>query len=354
MSQALDDIKQLGTQIQDRLNAASTLKELEDERVSLLGRSGALTAILRGLGQLEPADRGTVGKAANELRVEAEALLEQRKSVLASAAMDEKVAAGRLDITLPGRTMPLGAQHLISQIRDEIIDIFAGIGYRVAEGPEVELDFYNFTALNHEPQHPARSASDTFYVVDRSGDEHTGPEPSEVLLRTHTSPVQVRTMKHTEPPIYILAPGKVYRRDAADPTHLPQFTQMEGLVVDEDITFADLRGTLDYFVKEMFGADRKTRFRPHFFPFTEPSAEVDVSCGICDGAGCRFCGNTGWIEILGCGMVDPKVFMHSDIDSDRYTGFAFGMGVDRIAALRYDIPDIRILIEGDMRFLRQF
>ncbi|MCL2403036.1 MAG: phenylalanine--tRNA ligase subunit alpha, partial [Coriobacteriia bacterium] len=261
---------------------------------------------------------------------------------------------GRLDVTLPGRTTPLGAQHLISRIRDEIVDIFAGIGYSVAEGPEAELEFFNFTALNHSIQHPARSASDTFYLHDLSGEEHSGPEPSELVLRTHTSPVQVRTMQRQEPPIYILAPGKVYRRDAADPTHLPQFTQMEGLVVDRDITFADLRGTLDYFVKEMFGKDRKTRFRPHFFPFTEPSAEVDVSCGICDGSGCRFCGNTGWIEILGCGMVDPEVFKHAGVDPDVYTGFAFGMGVDRIAALRYDIPDIRILIDGDMRFLRQF
>ena len=351
---SLDDIQQLRTQIKDRLESASTLKELDDERVSLLGRSGALTAILRGLGSLAPEERATLGKAANELRVEAEALLEARKATLAGAAMDAKLAAGRLDVSLPGRTLPLGSQHLISRIRDEIIDIFTTIGYGVAEGPEAELDFFNFTALNHEPQHPARSASDTFYLVDRSDDEHTGPEPSEVLLRTHTSPVQIRAMQREEPPIYILAPGKVYRRDAADPTHLPQFTQMEGLVVDEGITFADLRGTLDYFVREMFGKSRKTRFRPHFFPFTEPSAEVDVSCGICEGSGCRFCGNTGWIEILGCGMVDPNVFIHSGVDPEKYTGFAFGMGVDRIAALRYDIPDIRILVEGDMRFLRQF
>jgi phenylalanyl-tRNA synthetase alpha chain len=353
-SASADDVAQLKALLKERVESASTLKELEHERVSLLGRNGTLTAILRGLGSLEPEKRGPVGKIANELRAETEKLLEARKSELASAALDEKLAAGRLDISLPGRSSPLGAQHLISRIRDEIIDIFAAIGYSVAEGPEVELDFFNFTALNHEPQHPARSASDTFYVVDRSDDEHTGPEPSEVVLRTHTSPVQIRAMQRTEPPIYILAPGKVYRRDTADPTHLPQFTQMEGLVVDKGITFADLRGTLDYFCKEMFGKDRKTRFRPHFFPFTEPSAEVDVSCGVCGGSGCRFCGNTGWIEILGCGMVDPNVFIHSGVDPEKYTGFAFGMGVDRIAALRYDIPDIRVLIEGDMRFLRQF
>ena len=355
---AIDDIEQLKAQIREKIGHAPTLELLEQERVEMLGRKGTLTALLRGLGALEPEERAIVGKLANEARAAAEVMLEERKSELTARALDQKLAEGRLDVSLPGRAAPLGAQHLISRIRDEIVDIFANIGYSVAEGPEAELDFYNFTALNHEPQHPARSASDTFYLVDplveNEDDKHTGPEPSEVVLRTHTSPVQVRTMKHQKPPIYILAPGKVYRRDAADPTHLPQFTQMEGLVVDRGITFADLRGTLDYFVKEMFGKDRKTRFRPHFFPFTEPSAEVDVSCGICDGSGCRFCGNTGWIEILGCGMVDPKVFTHSDVDPDIYTGFAFGMGVDRIAALRYDIPDIRILVEGDMRFLRQF
>ncbi|MCL2606375.1 MAG: phenylalanine--tRNA ligase subunit alpha [Coriobacteriia bacterium] len=351
---AIDDIEQLKTQIREKIGHAPTLEILDQERIELLGRKGALTALLRGLGELAPEERAIVGKLANEARAAAETLLEERKSELTARALDDQLAAGRLDVSLPGRMMPLGAQHLISRIRDEIIDVFMGIGYAVAEGPEAELDFYNFTALNHSMQHPARSASDTFYLVDRSESEHAGPEPSEVLLRTHTSPVQVRTMQREKPPIYVLAPGKVYRRDTADPTHLPQFTQMEGLVVDCDITFADLRGTLDYFVKEMFGKDRKTRFRPHFFPFTEPSAEVDVSCGICDGSGCRFCGNTGWIEILGCGMVDPEVFMHSGVDTETYTGFAFGMGVDRIAALRYDIPDIRILVDGDMRFLRQF
>ena len=349
-----DDIKKLEQQIQEKLGLAPTLENLDKERVELLGRKGTLTAMLRTLGTLEPEERAAVGKALNALRAEAESILESRKALLSSAVMDEKLAAGRLDVTLPGRSMPLGAQHLISQIRDEIVDIFGSIGYTVAEGPEAELDFYNFTALNHEPQHPARSASDTFYVVDRSGDEHTGPEPSEVVLRTHTSPVQARVLAREKPPIYVLAPGKVYRRDAADPTHLPQFTQMEGLAVDEGITFADMRGTLDYFVKEMFGKNRRTRLRPHFFPFTEPSAEVDVSCGVCDGSGCRFCGNTGWIEIMGCGMVDPMLYTYADMDPHNYTGFAFGMGVDRIAALRYDIPDIRILIEGDMRFLRQF
>ena len=224
----------------------------------------------------------------------------------------------------------------------------------MAEGPEVELDYYNFTALNTPADHPARSLADTFYVRDLSGDVAAVTGESDVLLRTQTSPVQVRYMECNAPPIYIIAPGKVYRRDIADPSHLPQFTQIEGLVVDEGITFGDLKGTLEQFVEALFGEKRRTRLRPHFFPFTEPSAEVDVSCGICDGAGCRFCKGTGWLEILGCGMVDPNVLGFCDIDAERYTGFAFGMGVERIAALRYNIPDLRMLLEGDMRFLRQF
>jgi phenylalanyl-tRNA synthetase alpha chain len=350
----LDELETLRQNGLKDIGSASTLDGLDAIRVSYLGKKGSLTGILRGLGSLSAAERPAAGKVSNEVRQALEAALDERKAHLSEAALDLKLASERLDITLPGRAHPLGAQHLINRIRDEIIEVFVGIGYSVAEGPEVELDFYNFTALNHDPQHPARSASDTFYIKDLSGDAHEGPEPSEVLMRTHTSPVQIRTMTKQEPPIYILAPGKVYRRDVADPTHLPQFTQIEGLVVDKDITFADLKGTLDYFVREVFGPDRRTRFRPHFFPFTEPSAEVDVSCGICGGDGCRFCGYTGWIEILGCGMVDPNVFEHVGIDPEVYSGFAFGMGADRIAALRYDIPDIRMLIEGDMRFLRQF
>ena len=257
-------------------------------------------------------------------------------------------------MTLPGRAHPVGSRHLIEQIRTEVIDIFLGLGYKIAEGPEVELDYYNFTALNTPPDHPARSLQDTFYVRDLSGEQADIEGESDVLLRTHTSPVQVRVMEKSEPPIYVLAPGKVYRRDIADPSHLPQFTQIEGLVVDEGITFGDLKGTLNHVCKAIFGPDRRTRFRPHFFPFTEPSAEVDVSCGICDGKGCRFCKGSGWLEILGCGMVDPNVFGYAGIDPERYSGFAFGMGVERIAALKYNIPDLRMLLEGDMRFLRQF
>ncbi len=336
------------------IDAAADLAGLDAVRVAYLGKKGSLTGVLRGLGSLSAEERPAVGKTANEVRVALEEALEARKTDLEAVAFSARVAADAVDVTLPGRAQPIGSRHLISRITAEITDIFIGLGYQVAEGPEVELDYYNFTALNTPPDHPARSLADTFYVRDLSGDEASVKGESDVLLRTQTSPVQVRTMEHGKPPIYVLSPGRVYRRDIADPSHLPQFTQVEGLVVDEGITFADLKGTLDHFVREMFGPDRKTRFRPHFFPFTEPSAEVDVSCGICEGVGCRFCKNSGWLEILGCGMVDPNVFGYVGIDSERYTGFAFGMGVERIAALKYNVPDLRMLVEGDMRFLRQF
>ncbi|HET6350973.1 MAG TPA: phenylalanine--tRNA ligase subunit alpha [Coriobacteriia bacterium] len=337
-----------------QIAAAADLATLDAVRVAFLGKKGSLTAVLRGLGSLSAEERPAVGKTANEVRVAIEEALDARKSALSAVAMEARLTAEAIDVTLPGRAQPIGSRHLINRITDEITDVFLGLGYTIVEGPEVELDYYNFTALNTPPDHPARSSADTFYVRDLSGDEAIVRGESDVLLRTQTSPVQVRTMEHEKPPIYVIAPGRVYRRDIADPSHLPQFTQVEGLVVDEGITFADLKGTLDHFVKEIFGADRRTRFRPHFFPFTEPSAEVDVSCGICAGDGCRFCKNSGWIEILGCGMVDPNVFGYVDIDPERYTGFAFGMGVERIAALKYNVPDLRMLLEGDMRFLRQF
>lgn len=350
----LQELDEILNSANEAIAASGTSDELDAVRVSFLGRKGSLTTVLKSLGSIEKEQRAAVGKRANEVRVAVEEALAKRGGEHKQEELKARIDAEKLDVSLPGRYRPIGTEHLINRIRDEISEIFLNIGYQVAEGPEVELEFNNFTALNHTPEHPARLASDTFYVVDRSGDEHEGTEPSEVLLRTHTSPVQVRTMLKQEPPIAIIAPGKVYRRDIPDPTHLPQFTQVEGLVIDEGISFAHLKGTLDYFVKEMFGADRKARFRPHFFPFTEPSAEVDISCGICGGEGCRFCGNTGWIEILGCGMVDPNVFKFAGVDADKYSGFAFGMGVERIAALKYDIPDLRMLIEGDMRFLRQF
>ena len=333
---------------------AEGLSALDDVRVAYLGRQGSLTAILRGLGSLPSDERPLAGKLSNEVRVALEAALEQRHGELSAADLHARIDAEAVDVTLPGRARPVGSRHLIEQIRAEVIDVFLGLGYRVAEGPEVELDYYNFTALNTPPDHPARSLQDTFYVRDLSGETADIAGESDVLLRTHTSPVQVRVMEKTKPPIYVLSPGKVYRRDVADPSHLPQFTQIEGIVVDEGITFGDLKGTLDHVCKAVFGPDRRTRFRPHFFPFTEPSAEVDVSCGICGGEGCRFCKGTGWLEILGCGMVDPNVFAYVGIDPEKYSGFAFGMGVERIAALKYNIPDLRMLLEGDMRFLRQF
>ncbi|MDP2182393.1 MAG: phenylalanine--tRNA ligase subunit alpha [Actinomycetota bacterium] len=350
----IQDLEALRKRALVEIAAAGDLAVLDEVRVAYLGKKGSLTAVLRGLGQLSAEERPAVGKTSNEVRISLEAALEERKLALGSAALEAKVAADAVDVTLPGRARLPGREHLIEQIRREVEDIFLGLGYRIVEGPQVELDYYNFTALNHPPAHPARAATDTFYVRDLESGAVTATGESDVLLRTHTSPVQVHVMENEKPPIYVLAPGKVYRRDIADPSHLPQFTQIEGLVVDEGITFADLKGTLDYFCKEMFGTDRRTRFRPHFFPFTEPSAEVDVSCGICAGAGCRFCKGTGWLEILGCGMVDPNVYGYVDIDPERYTGFAFGMGVERIAALKYDLPDLRMLVEGDMRFLRQF
>lgn len=334
--------------------AADQVTTLGAVRVAYLGKKGELTAILRGLGSLSAEERPIVGKTSNEVRQEIEAALDERRGELEHRALEERVSADAIDVTLPGRGRLPGREHLIEMITRQVVDVFVGLGYRIAEGPQVELDYYNFTALNHPPAHPARAATDTFYVRDLETGTARATGESDVLLRTHTSPVQVRVMENEAPPIYVLAPGKVFRRDIADPSHLPQFTQCEGLVVDEGITFGDLKGTLDYFCKEMFGHDRKTRFRPHFFPFTEPSAEVDVSCGICGGDGCRFCKYTGWLEILGCGMVDPNVFGYVDIDTERFSGFAFGMGVERIAALKYNIPDLRMLVEGDMRFLRQF
>ncbi len=336
------------------ISGAEDLAALDGVRVAYLGRQGSLTAILRGLGSLPLDERPLAGKLSNEVRVALEAALDQRLGELSAADLTARIDAEAVDVTLPGRGRPVGSRHLIEQIRAEVIDVFLGLGYRIAEGPEVELDYYNFTALNTPPDHPARSLQDTFYVRDLSGETADIDGESDVLLRTHTSPVQVRVMEKSKPPIYVLSPGKVYRRDVADPSHLPQFTQIEGIVVDEGITFGDLKGTLDHVCKAVFGPDRRTRFRPHFFPFTEPSAEVDVSCGICGGEGCRFCKGTGWLEILGCGMVDPNVFAYVGIDPEKYSGFAFGMGVERIAALKYNIPDLRMLLEGDMRFLRQF
>lgn len=351
-----DDLKSIEAQVTEKLAQAQSLEELEALRVSVLGKKGSLTAIMRSMGQVAPEDRPAMGQLANTVRAGVEAQLKARKDVLSQQAMERRLAADAVDITLPGRQLSLGTQHLISQIRDEIEDIFVGLGYTVEDGPYVETTYYNFTALNAPEDHPSRSAKDTFYVVDNApeGKEKHVQGESDILLRTQTSGVQAHVMENTKPPIYMICPGKVFRPDTADANHLPQFTQVEGLVVDEGITFGDLKGTLDYFCREIFGKDRATRYRPHFFPFTEPSCEVDVSCGVCHGEGCRFCKNTGWLEILGCGMVDPNVFVNCGVDPEKYTGFAFGIGVERVACLRYDLPDLRMLMTGDMRFLNQF
>lgn len=350
----VEEVNALRTSTLDRIATAADTEALEAIRIEVVGKSGTLTSYLRSMGQVPKEERAEVGKTVNAVRNEVEAALESKKAALSATELEAKMAADAVDITLPGRSQQMGTRHLINAITDEIAEVFLGLGYTVATGPEVETDWYNFTALNAPADHPSRSMQDTFYVVDKSGDEANVKGESDVLLRTQTSGVQVHVMEDQELPIYIIAPGKVYRRDVADPSHLPQFTQVEGLVVDKGITFGDLKGTLDYFCKQMFGPERKTRFRAHFFPFTEPSAEVDVSCGICHGEGCRMCKGTGWLEILGCGMVDPNVLRMSGIDPEIYSGFAFGVGVERVACLKYNVPDLRMLLEGDMRFLRQF
>lgn len=350
----VDDLNALEAKTLSRIDSANTLEQLEEVRISVLGKSGSLTGYLRNMGNVPKEERAEVGKTVNAVRNTVEDALETRKADLAAAKLEESISASAVDVTLPGRSQQIGSRHLINRMIDEMTDIFLGLGYTVGYGPEVETDYYNFTALNAPADHPSRSMQDTFYVLDRSGDSSQVKGESDVLLRTQTSGVQVHSMEDWDLPIYMIAPGKVYRRDVADPSHLPQFHQIEGLAIDKGITFGDLKGTLDYICKAIFGPDRTTRFRAHYFPFTEPSAEVDVSCGICHGEGCRMCKGTGWLEILGCGMVDPNVLEMSGIDPEVYSGFAFGIGVERVACLKYNVPDLRMLLEGDMRFLRQF
>ena len=347
----LERIDELRAQAGAAIAAAEGTDALEQVRVSFLGRKAELPNLLRGVADLEPKERGAVGKAANEARKSLERALDERRHALERHELDARLARDVVDVTLPGSPIqPVGRLHLLSATLREIEDVFLGLGFRVVQGPEVEHVYYNFDALNHSPTHPARLWSDTFYVSD------------DVLLRTHTSPMQVRSMEQHPPPLYIVVPGRVYRRDS-DATHTPQFHQVEGLAVDEDITLADLQGTLLTFARAIFGDAREVRLRPHFFPFTEPSVEVDVSCFNCreghlgDGSRCPLCKGTGWIEILGAGMVDPNVFGYvreHGYDPERYTGFAFGMGVERIAMLRHGVPDLRLFYENDLRFLEQF
>ena len=313
---------------------------LEQARVKFLGRKGLITQALRSLGSLPAEVRPQFGQEANRLKKLLEVHLEEAQERLKKEALQAETAAG-VDVTLPGRRLDLGRLHPITQIAREICDIFVRMGFQVVEGPEIETDYYNFEALNIPKDHPARDMQDTFYISDN------------IVLRTHTSPMQVRVMEQRQPPVRIIAPGKTFRRDS-DLTHTPMFHQVEGLLVDQDISFADLKGVLTVFVHEMFGPEVSLRFRPSFFPFTEPSAEVDIQCVICRGAGCRVCSQTGWLEILGSGMVDPEVFGFVNYDPEVYTGFAFGMGIERIAMLKYGIDDLRLFFDNDLRFLKQF
>ena len=338
----LNALQQIRQQAAEALAQAGDLKALDDLRVKYLGKKGELTAILKQMGKLSAEERPKVGQLANEVRSGIEALVEERTAAVKAALLDQKLALEKLDVTMPGRAAPLGKLHPLTKVLEEVKEIFLGMGFSVAEGPEVETDYYNFEALNIPKDHPARDTQDTFYISDN------------VLLRTQTSPVQVRVMEQKKPPIRIISPGRVYRSDALDATHSPLFHQIEGLVIDKNITFADLKGTLQEFARELFGPETKTKFRPHHFPFTEPSAEVDVSCFKCGGKGCRFCKGSGWIEILGCGMVHPNVLRMCGIDPEEYTGFAFGVGLERIALLKYEIDDMRLLYENDIRFLKQF
>jgi phenylalanyl-tRNA synthetase alpha chain len=321
---------------------ARSTSDLEQIRVRILGRSGELTGLLRALGSTPAADRPRVGAEANAAKAQLEDRIAARVEALKAQEREQALAAERLDLTLPGRRVPAGAVHPITRVLDEVIEIFEGLGFSVAEGPEVESDYYNFEALNIPRDHPARDMQDTFYLSP------------DTLLRTHTSPVQIRAMKAQRPPVRIIMPGKVFRRDLADPTHSPMFHQVEGLAVDRHITMADLKATLELFAREMFGPRSTTRFRPSFFPFTEPSAEVDVRCFKCGGEGCRFCKQSGWLEILGSGMVHPNVLRHVGYDPEDVTGWAFGMGIERVAALKYEVDDIRLYFENDLRFLAQF
>ncbi len=325
------------------LDAAGSLEDLNETRIKYLGKKGALTQVLRGMGKLSAEERPRIGQAANEIRSAIEERLAARTDELKVAVQEQRLRREVIDVTLPGTPVQWGGKHPLTRVRENIQDIFLGLGYVIAEGPEVETDYYNFEALNLPQDHPARDMQDTFFV---SGGN---------LLRTHTSPVQVRFMEKTAPelPVKIIVPGKVYRRDD-DATHSPMFHQVEGLAIDRRITFSDLKGTLDLFAREMFSPDTRTRFRPSYFPFTEPSVEVDISCVMCRGKGCRVCSHTGWLEILGAGMVHPRVLEVSGYDSEEVTGFAFGMGVERIAMLKYGIDDMRLLFENDLRFLQQF
>ena len=337
-----DQLNKILQDTKEKLAKAKEHADIEDIRVKVLGKKGELTAILKSMGQLSKEERKELGQAANKARAEIEQLINDKFDEAKAAAKALRFKMERIDVTEPGKEIDLGVKHPLTITIEEISRIFMSMGFSIAEGPEVETVFYNFDALNAGPNHPARDWSDTFYIND------------DVLLRTQTSPVQVRTLLKQKPPIKVISPGRCFRCDTPDATHSPMFHQVEGLVVDEGITMADLKGTLDSMAKQLFGSSTKTKFRPHHFPFTEPSAEMDVTCFKCGGKGCRVCKGSGWIEILGCGMVHPSVLKVGDLDTEKYTGFAFGLGVERVAMLKYGVDDIRLFYENDMRFIEQF
>ena len=339
MKQQLENIRQLSL---EQIAAATTPAEIDDIRVRVLGKKGEVTAILKQMGKLSAEERPVMGALANEVREVVEKAIEEKLEQIKKELLEKQLVEEELDITLPGNEFEMGKRHPIQLVLDELKEIFLGMGFSIASGPEVELDKYNFEMLNMPKSHPSRDTQDTFYITEN------------IVLRTQTSPVQVRTMLNQKPPIRIIAPGRVYRADEVDATHSPLFHQIEGLVIDENITMADLKGTLEAFVKNMFGPETKVRFRPHHFAYTEPSAEMDMTCFKCGGKGCRLCKGEGWIEILGSGIVNPVVLESCGIDSTKYSGFAFGMGLERLTMMRYDIDDMRLMYENDMRFLSQF
>jgi phenylalanyl-tRNA synthetase alpha chain len=336
-----EQLEHLASEAERALSAAADKKGLLQVKAEFLGRSGKLTLLIKQLGQLPEAERPAMGQLINRAKQSLEQSLEGRLAVITAQEQEAAYRREEIDITLPGRTIPLGKSHPVTRVTEEITTIFTAMGFQIAEGPEVELDFYNFEALNMPPDHPARAMHDTFYITE------------DVLLRTHTSPVQIRTMEKLRPPVSIISPGTAYRRDS-DVSHTPMFHQVEGFMVGESISFSHLKGVLTVFARHMFGDDCGIRFRPSFFPFTEPSAEIDIRCVICKGAGCRVCSGSGWLEILGSGMVHPAVFRMVGYDPEQVTGFAFGMGIERIAMLKYGIDDIRLFFENDTRFLAQF
>ena len=344
MLKKLDEIKYRAN---DELSSLHSLKELDAWRVRHLGRKSELTQVLRGLAALSLEERKAVGASANEIRVLLEKALNDKRAALKDEELATAIERGRIDVTLPGRPIPLGRLHPTTQMVREICDIFVALGFQVVEGPEVEWDYYNFEALNIPPDHPARDMWATFWIDTKSGERP-------MLLRTHTSPMQIRVMERTQPPVRVVVPGKVYRYEATDATHETMLYQIEGLAVDENITLADLKGALFEFAKRLFGEERRVRFRCDYFPFVEPGVEMAIDCFVCGGSGCRLCSGTGWIEILGAGMVHPDVLRRVNYDPEIYTGFAFGLGVERIAMLRYGIEDIRLFYSNDLRFLRQF